>query len=398
MEIGPTRRAIGVLQRSLDAEERTSLRVLIAARWLVVGGVLALLITLAGRSAAQTAGVALILAVAAAANTLLAQRLRHGTAIPLALPILVSLYDTVGITVAVALLDGFTNPNFIWYFPAFLGILFVFPGRWTTGYCLAVMASYAAVVTTHSGFDWSANSDVRALVVRELGLLTVVLIANLVVQVERNRRRIAVQAERAAAIERQRITEDVHDSIAQELYVLSMELDSIAASQPSAPRLATASNLAKQTLLEARGLLTDLQPAFAGTMELGDLIRGQCDEFAAVSGIPTNYTIEGAVPRLAPEQIAEIYRILQEGLANIYRHAHAQSVTLCVHTEPDELRLELGDDGVGFERDADAGGHGLTHMQSRAARLGGSLTVWSVPGGGTTLHVAIPLEPGGREE
>jgi signal transduction histidine kinase len=94
------------------------------------------------------------------------------------------------------------------------------------------------------------------------------------------------------------------------------------------------------------------------------------------------------------EQRAELYRIVQEALANVFRHAGASQASIRLTFGPGELALEIADDGGGIAADG-ARGRGTTHIRERAASLGGSATVESAAGGGTVVRVTVPLRDDG---
>ena len=345
------------------------------------------------------AGLNLILGFAVLLNADLHWSLWRGRPIPLGLPLLAGVYDVTGLTLAILLVDGFDNPSFVLLYPALLGFTLVFPGRTSLLYVAAVTAAYAAIaVATHGAFDAGEKADVKSLALRLSTMPATVLIGNLVVRVERQRRDEAVAAERAALAERQRVTQEIHDGIAQGLYMLALNLeantDVIESATPDPQlgrRMRGLVRLAKQTLLDTRSLLYNLQPAMAGREGLGHLLREQAGEFSAVTGIPVEVAIDGPERRLEPVAVSEVYRVAQEALANVYKHAQASAASLRLEFRSQSLLLAITDDGVGFDTAAtDGRGHGLTSMRERAARLGGVLTIESSAGGGTRLTLTVP--------
>jgi signal transduction histidine kinase len=126
---------------------------------------------------------------------------------------------------------------------------------------------------------------------------------------------------------------------------------------------------------------------------LDRLIRNQAREFAAITGIAVDVRVCGAERRLSAAAVSEVYRVVQEGLANVYKHARASAVALRLCYGDRTVTVTIGDDGRGFDPDVTAArGHGLRNMEARATRLGGRLDVASGATGGTTLTVVVPYE------
>lgn len=383
------------LWQPLTMEQTRSLRILIVTRWLLIAGAFAVTYVAAGTSATELGTLTALITGAVALNGYLHLRYRQGRDIPVVAPVLASLYDVAAITGAVALVDGFDNPNYLAYFPAFLAFTLVFPGWRSLLYCGAVIGIYAVIaVTTHDAFSWSEKADVKDLFVRLVMLGAALVVATMVVRIDRARRDRAVLAERAAMLERQRVSEEIHDGVSQNMYMLTMSLDDLAhrGGDGIAPaQLDPLVQMAKQTLLETRGLLTNLQPVLAGRRDLHGLLESQCDEFGAVTGVATTLECDGTAHPLPPETISDIYRITQEALANVYRHAGAQHVVLKVRYLSDKVVVWIEDDGRGVADPRASAGHGLANMRARAERLGGDLSLLERPGGGTRVRLSLPL-------
>ena len=384
------------LRRPLSEDQLSSLRILVAVRWLMLAAAAGVTWVAAGTTATELGVLTLILAGSAALNAFMHQRLRRGDAIPLWLPLFLSAFDVSGLTAVIATVDGFDNPNYLLYFPAFLGFTLVFPGWRSLVYCLVIMGAYTAVVvTTHDAFSWSDKADVKDLFLRLVTLGGALMVANMVVRLDRIQRDRAVRAERAAALERERVSEEIHDGVSQNIYMLTMSLEDAAARTAEgsqAERLQPLVQMAKQTLIETRGLLTNLQPVLAGSRGLRSLLEAQCQEFSAVTGLSAEFESSGTPRQLPPEAIAEIYRVTQEGLANVYRHADAGSATLTLRYEPEAVVVEVRDDGGGIAPGTSGSGRGLDNMHQRARRLGGELTIGPNGGGGTCVRLTLPLE------
>jgi signal transduction histidine kinase len=208
--------------------------------------------------------------------------------------------------------------------------------------------------------------------------------------------------ELAAQEERSRIAREIHDGIAQSIYMLSLNLEKAAEvardDERLGQRLGGLVGLAKEALLEVRHYIFDLKPLLAGDVSLAGTIRAQMREFSAVAGLPVELRVEGTEQPIPPAVGSALYRITQEALANVFRHADAKSIEALLAFNGDGLSLEIRDDGQGFgagtEGDAASLGRGLRNIYQRAAEAGGDAEILSTPGRGTTVRVNLPL--GGR--
>lgn len=201
--------------------------------------------------------------------------------------------------------------------------------------------------------------------------------------------------ELAAAQERSRIAREIHDGVAQSIYMLSLNLEAAAdaaAGQPAVgDRLQRLVGLAKQTLLEVRHYIFDLKPLLDGEAGIAAALRNQAREFTAVAGLPVAIDVIGEERQLSAAKSAALFRIAQEALANVYRHAKASQVTLCLEFSDDALVLEIRDDGDGVPAGV-APGRGLRNMEQRARDLWGTLVVEPGPISGTIVRAVLPAE------
>jgi signal transduction histidine kinase len=150
---------------------------------------------------------------------------------------------------------------------------------------------------------------------------------------------------------------------------------------------------AREALREMRLLIFELSPPALETGSLADAIQTRLDAVEARGGIAVSFRVEGT-ERLGRNSRQELYQIAQEALNNALKHSRAQSVRVALLFGERETTLEISDDGVGFrqEQAQRSGGRGLRGMQERAARIAGSLSVDSLPGGGTRISVRAPVE------
>jgi len=197
------------------------------------------------------------------------------------------------------------------------------------------------------------------------------------------------------AAERQRLARDVHDSLIPTLYGIALgaeRLTELAQDETAREVARYVRELAGSALGEVRALIFELRPEPLERGGLGMALR----ELAAVveARQPVQVTVRIDQEPDCSRWVREaIYRIAQEALANVVRHAHATSVTLDLRREGDLLALQVVDNGVGFDADLGEPGHlGRELMRERAVVLGGSLEVMSQPHGGTTVRAVIPCE------
>lgn len=199
--------------------------------------------------------------------------------------------------------------------------------------------------------------------------------------------------------ERQRLASEIHDTLAQGLIGIIAQLEAArqARQQPAAwaRHLDLAVSLARTNLTEARRSVRALRPEQLDTTTLPDALDSLAREWSRRSQIIAAVETTGEPVRLAADIEAAAFRIVQEALSNVAKHARAASVRVTVSYLDDVLLLDVVDDGIGFHaHDAPPpGSYGLTGMRRRLDPLSGTLTIESRPGDGTTVNAAIPLTP-----
>lgn len=198
--------------------------------------------------------------------------------------------------------------------------------------------------------------------------------------------------------ERCRLARDIHDGPAQVLANALLELQycqRLLERDPGALRgeLAVLSKCLRDGLVEVRRLIFDLRPPALVELGLIAAIRNYVAEYGARTGIEASLEVRGPEERLSPVQEAAVFRILQEALQNVRRHAGARRVTVEIEDAPDYWRLSVSDDGVGFDPARLSEGRrtlGLTSMRERAQAIGAALEVISRPGAGTKVLLTLP--------
>lgn len=200
----------------------------------------------------------------------------------------------------------------------------------------------------------------------------------------------------AHEVERRRIARDIHDGVGQSLLALRMKLQKVAAAArrgavPAAEPLEAMAADTGGILEEVRRLSMDLRPSFVESMSLKHLLDWYGSSFAEAHGLKfcIRDRTEGA-PEPGPRVKDNLYRIYQEILTNVVKHAVASCVEVSLYRDGRSLVLEVADDGRGFA-DAAGGGIGLETMKERAELLGGSCRCESVPDRGTKVRVEVAV-------
>jgi two-component system nitrate/nitrite sensor histidine kinase NarX len=193
--------------------------------------------------------------------------------------------------------------------------------------------------------------------------------------------------------ERQKLARNLHDAINQSLFsagLIAEVLPRLWEREPEEARrsLEDLRRLTRGALAEMRSLLVELRPSALTDTDLGDLLRLLGNAFTGRTNVPVVVTVTGGGTLPAEAQVV-LYRICQEALNNIAKHAKATAVEIDVRHEPGALELHIRDDGRGFDSSEQTppGHYGLSMMRERAETVGARLTVTSQPGHGTTLVV-----------
>ncbi len=212
--------------------------------------------------------------------------------------------------------------------------------------------------------------------------------------------RLSHQAVRMAALEeRNRLAREMHDTVAQGLTAITLHLETAEALGMTDPATAQRSinralGLARRSLEEVRRSVLDLRAAPLDDHSLPDAIDLLLESFEDETGITTTLDVPPTLQALAPNVEAAIYRIVQEVLTNVRKHAQARTVHVTLTPTDDALRLGIVDDGVGFDPTVPVGtptsGFGLVGIRERTRLLGGTVNIHSAPGSGTRIEVTIP--------
>jgi two-component system, NarL family, sensor histidine kinase UhpB len=216
----------------------------------------------------------------------------------------------------------------------------------------------------------------------------------MLVRIEDERRRSGQLVLRAQEEERRRLARDLHDEVNQALTAILLRLEALsqAAPDPLTEELAELKRLVNQAMNELLQLARQLRPTALDDHGLLPAMTSQVRRFAEQTGIKADLDSSGSDTRLEPDEEIAVFRIAQEALANIARHADASSVQVGLRADDDGIELIVRDDGRGFSPDEPVagGGLGLGGMAERARLVGGELTIESRPGVGTELLLRVP--------
>ena len=221
----------------------------------------------------------------------------------------------------------------------------------------------------------------------------------------------AAEAGRVVAEERLRIARELHDTVAHSMATITVQagsalhlLDSDAPTRGLRAALTAIRETSKGALTDMRSVLGQLRRSESGDHAPGDAARTGLARLEALraavtaAGAPVTVTVEGDQRPLSAEADHSAYRILQESLTNVLRHAGSGAAAhVCLRYQPDSLTITVSDDGAadGASAVLPAGGHGIDGMRERAASMGGELTAGPLPGGGFQVRAMLPVAAAG---
>jgi signal transduction histidine kinase len=192
---------------------------------------------------------------------------------------------------------------------------------------------------------------------------------------------------RAVAEERARVAREIHDGLAQYLFAVSTHATMLESGAPQEETIAKLKEAAHAAQQEARFAILALSTA-AGNAPFDAALRRYVDFLTADGRLDVDLEIDPAV-RLAPDEQIEVFRIVQEGLANVRKHANARRAEVMIAMREGERYVSVSDDGDGFDGQSAAAGQGLKNIRARAESIEGDATVQSRPGRGTTVEIAL---------
>ena len=309
--------------------------------------------------------------------------------------------DVSAVTVGLWISGGFNNGFFVLYYPAIATFAVVFASfrlsfAWVT--IVAVLYTVMSFLVDPT-VDFDAKME-KVLFIRIVTMFAVVAAVNLIMRLERTRRREAVERERELQQERIELSQTIHDTIAQSAYMIGLGLETaieLASAQNDEnhdellAKLSATHNLSKSTMWELRHPI-DIGPIFEGR-ELSRVLRSHASTFTTITSIPTELDQSGREPELSTVSKRLLFSIAHNAMTNAYRHSNADRVRISLSFEAHKLLMSVADDGVGLPADYQERGHGFARMKADAERMGGRLETSSgAAGRGTVVSCTIPLD------
>jgi signal transduction histidine kinase len=218
-------------------------------------------------------------------------------------------------------------------------------------------------------------------------------------------RQVLNRTVRIQEAERQRIAKGVHDGVSQWLMGALFELQAARVRLPEElvdveKHLSEAQRVLKDVKQEMRRVIYDLHPPLLESNGLVAALRGHITELQAHFPFHCRIEVTGEPIRLSPQQELAMYRIAQEALTNVMKHAGTDRATVGLNFESDVVRLWIMDEGRGFDQNNGRGTNkpslGLLSMRERAMAVGGAFSMQTTPGQGTLVEVSVPIQSAGE--
>lgn len=262
-------------------------------------------------------------------------------------------------------------------------------------------------LTASDGSHVSAQISIRPLAKKGSNRPTIGMVVTDTTEAQRREEQLRALTRRVVQVqesERGRVALELHDHITQLLCAIGFRSQALegaltAHEGPARTEAVKLRGMLAQAADEVERISRNLRPSILDQMGLVAVLRETCTVFATRTGVVVKLVCVQLAVRLPADTELTLYRILQEALANVEKHARARRVSVCL-TQPDSVvRLVIRDDGTGFEPDrhpgarGGTGGLGLVSMRERASYAGGTLEVQSTRRSGTAIEVRIPLPP-----
>jgi NarL family two-component system sensor histidine kinase LiaS len=194
--------------------------------------------------------------------------------------------------------------------------------------------------------------------------------------------------------ERNRLARDLHDSVKQQVFAISMNLGAVKSLlktdiKKAISQVEISSKLAQQTLDELTTLINTLRPVQLGDQSLQSALQDYLKVWEKQSGVSVVFRVEGGEETIAQEAEQSLFRVIQEALSNISRHSRASAASIFLTYGDDHITLQISDNGIGFNKTTIKQGLGLHSMEERVKELNGSIKINS-SASGTTITIMIP--------
>jgi two-component system, NarL family, sensor histidine kinase UhpB len=213
-------------------------------------------------------------------------------------------------------------------------------------------------------------------------------------RLESERRQSARRVLAAQEAERIGIARDLHDVVGQLLTGVLLQLNLIADAVPERRgEIDESKEAVRRALDEVRRISSELRPEMLEHLGLVSALTELTSTFGRVSGIRVERDFDASLPKLRPETELAVYRIAQESLTNVARHARADLVTIAIEGSHDSVVLRVSDNGRGFGTPTPEEHGGLRSMRERALLIDGALAIRQMPAGGVEVRLEVPLTP-----
>ena len=316
-------------------------------------------------------------------------------------------------SVAIVLAESRIDRAFQWFLFPYLCHITVRPFRFSVPATLALLAAF---LLNMIGWDEPATWSARAWFSVSFSAMSWLLLAffigrtvvtsaqrgRLILELQAAKRELELARERelelAVLRERERLARDLHDTLGHSLVTLTVQLEAVQRLQATDPArvatlLAEMQKLTRSSMEGLRRSLANLRTSGLGDRPLTESLRTLCAEAGKRFGAAIDCQVMDGADALSPAVAEVLWRVVQEGLTNIEKHAHAHRVQVNLTLSPKEVILRVSDDGDGLPRGAeDTPGHyGLRGLRERVEGLGGTFTVVAAGTNGTVIEARIPV-------
>jgi len=215
-------------------------------------------------------------------------------------------------------------------------------------------------------------------------------------RIETERRESARRMAAAEESERRRVASELHDEIGQTLTALVLQLGRIRIKGSSPDEITEAERTAESALEDVRRVARRLRPEVLDELGLPAALTALCNRLSRQTGLVIRRSVQESMTSLSPDEQLGIYRIAQESLTNVIRHAQASAAELRLEQHGRHVELAVVDDGVGFAGDGFVEGSGIRGMRERALLIGGTMSWTQRAAGGTEVRLLLPVGDGTR--
>lgn len=319
----------------------------------------------------------------------------------------------IAASVALVLAECRIDRGFQWALIAYVGQISALRFRISVPACVAIFAAYLlnrfgwstlATWGFASWFDLLVQVTPLAALILFLGRMVVTSAerGKLILELEAAKRELERARQRDAELavlqERERLARDLHDSLGHSLVTLTVQLEAaqrLLATDPvrTGATLTEMQKLTRTSMEDLRRSLANLRAPGLGDRPLTEALRALCADAGKRSNVSVECELSQGADRLPPVVAEVVWRVAQEGLTNAEKHAQARRVQITLAMQPNEVRLQVSDDGLGLSPDAEnkPGHYGLRGLRERVEGVGGTFMVTSPGSRGTLIEARVPM-------